>query len=378
MSKLLRYAVLLLLLVPSAKAQSNQFRDTRAHLGVAAALFTYHGPIDLLSPRTASNFVREHEFPAPVFTGSFPIVGDRWYFRGLVVLTNFTTADGKRLVGTGKNEFLTKNLLLFEPEVVLTLRPGSKSRVLPYVFTGFGGMVADPWRTNDRIDYPGTGVPGPERSVFYWPIGAGIDVALDRCWSVFGEASYRFDMNYVVRNESNYDRHDTSLLMLGLRMCMNRRKITPPEPAPIPAPMLVPSYAPPLPRSPQICRLVDLNSVTFAYGSTTLDAEARRLLDENIEALLTDPMCCVEILGWTDEDKDDPSGLRLSRLRAEAVFRYYVDVGRLPAEKFTVTAKGVGEPCGKEKGNKGPGCPSNRRVDSVPFNCGTFIDSLRR
>ena len=49
----------------------------------------------------------------------------------------------------------------------MTLRPGLKSRVLPYVYTGFGATTADIFnsRSKGRIDLPDTGVPGPERSV---------------------------------------------------------------------------------------------------------------------------------------------------------------------------------------------------------------------
>lgn len=376
----LRLHVLLLALLfaigsSAAYAQSNQFRDSRAHLGIAGGLFTYHGPIDLLQPRNAVNFVREND-PAAVLLGSFPIVGDRFYFRGLVGLTNFSTSDGDRLLAgispaPNRNEFLTNTLLLFEPDLVMTLAPGSRSRILPYIFTGFGGMVAGPGKTNSSIDIPGTGVPGPERSSYYIPVGFGVDVAITGCHSIFGEASWRFDLNYVWRNESNYDPHNTSLIWGGLRLCLNRKKVTPPPPPQIPAPLAIPAYAPPLPSSPEICRLVELNSVYFAYGSTELDRDARRLLDENIEALRINPMCCVEILGYTDrEDDTSVNALRMSRERAEAVFRYYVAAG-LPSDRFTVTAQGLGAPCGKEE--EGPGCPRNRRVDSLPYDCGSLL-----
>jgi outer membrane protein OmpA-like peptidoglycan-associated protein len=383
MLKTFRFSALLLAILVvnpgNSQAQSNQFRDSRAHLGIAAGLFTYHGPINLLQRKTGGNFVRESD-PAAVLMGSFPITADRFYFRGLIALTNFSTSDGEALVAgqpaPSKNEFLTSFLFLFEPEIVMTLAPGSKSRILPYIFTGFGGMVADPLRTNSRVDFPGTGVPGPERSVYYLPVGAGIDVAVNSCWSVFGEASWRFDLNYVWRNEQNYDAHNTSLVMGGLRMCLNRRKVRVPEPTMIPDPLLVPAYTPPLPESPLICRLIDLNSVYFEYGSSVLDSEAMRLLDENIEALIINEACCVEIIGYTDRDDSGIDALRMSRARAEAVFNYYVRSG-LPSDMFTVTAEGYGEACGKAKDTLGPGCPRARRVDSLPFDCGKIRGGSR-
>ncbi|MFT4603465.1 MAG: outer membrane protein OmpA-like peptidoglycan-associated protein [Rhodothermales bacterium] len=375
MSKTLRLIALSLILsalsIGNTQAQSNQFRDSRAHLGVAAGLFTYHGPTNLMARRSSTNFVRESD-PAVVFFGSFPIRSDRFYFRGMVALTNFSQKDGEDLVAAqpapSKNEFLTSFLLLFEPELVMTLTPGSKSRFLPYIFTGFGAMIADPFKSEPKIDIPGTGVPGPERSVYHLPIGAGIDVAFNGCWSVFAEASWRFDLNYVWRNESDYDPHNTSLVLGGLRMCMNRRTARAPEPTRIPAPMTVPAYAPPLPESPLICPLVELNSVYFEYGSAELGSEFRNLLDENIEALVINEACCVEIIGYTDRDDSGIEALRMSRARAEAVFNYYVRSG-LPADMFTVSAEGFGESCGKAKDTLGPGCPRARRVDSLPFDC---------
>ncbi len=375
MPKTLRLIALTLILSAlsfgNTQAQSNQFRDSRAHLGVAAGLFTYHGPINLLAGRSSTNFVRESD-PAAVLFGSFPIRSDRFYFRGMLALTNFSQKDGEELVAAqpapSKNEFLTGFLLLFEPELVMTLTPGSKSRILPYIFTGFGAMVADPFKSESKVDFPGTGVPGPERSVYHLPVGAGIDVALNGCWSVFAEASWRFDLNYVWRNEADYDAHNTSLVLGGLRMCMNRRRARAPEPSRIPAPMTVPAYAPPLPESPLICPLVELNSVYFEYGSAELMPETRALLDENVEALVINEACCVEIIGYTDRDDSGIEALRMSRARAEAVFNYYVRSG-LPADMFTVSAEGYGESCGKAKDTLGPGCPRARRVDSLPFDC---------
>ncbi len=363
------------LISTQVSAQSNQFRDTKAHLGVAAGLFTYHGPIDLTQPRSRANFVRESD-PAAVFLGSFPIVGDLFYFRFLVAVTNFSTRDGRRLVGSGKNEFLTKSILLFEPEVVMTLRPGSKSRVMPYIFTGFGGTLADVFGSRkNTVDLPGTGVPGPERSVFHLPIGFGIDVAFNGCFSIFGEASWRFDLNYVFKNDPNYDPHNTSLVMGGLRLCLRDpfKKVAPPPP-PIPPPLPVPAYAPPLPETTKVCRLVELNTVFFAYNSIELDDKARGLLNENVDALKLNPTCCVEIRGYTDRDDAtlDVYALRISRQRAEVVYRYYLSQG-LAAVTFTVSAVDATEFCGKQAKGKDPGCPLSRRVESVPSDCSLLL-----
>ncbi len=355
-------------------AQSNEFRDTKAHLGFALGLFTFHGPIDLLAPPSRANFVRESD-PAAVFLGSFPVIGDKFYFRFMVLFTNFSTRDGRRLVGTGANAFLTEDVMIFEPELVWTLAPGSKSRVMPYLFTGFGGTVADVFGgPRGDVDLPRTGVPGPERSVFHLPIGAGVDVAFNGCFSAFAEASWRFDLNYVFRNERDYDPHNTSLIMGGLRFCLRNPFHKPPPPPPIPPPLPVPSYLPPLPKTTKVCRLVELNTVYFGYNSITLDDEARGLLNENVDALRLNPTCCVTIHGFTDRDDSDVYALRISRQRAEVVYRYYLSQG-LSAERFTVDAEGTAESCGKTKGAKGagPGCPTSRRVETKPFDCSRLL-----
>jgi OmpA family len=370
--RILTIAMVLGILSAPARAQSNEFRDTKAHLGAAIGLFTYHGPIDLLGRRSRTNFVRESD-PAAVFLGSFPVIGDKFYFRFMVLFTNFSTGDGRRLVGTGQNAFLTEDVMIFEPELVWTLLPGSKSRVMPYLFTGFGGTIADVFGgPRNSVDLPGTGVPGPERSVFHLPIGAGVDVAFTGCFSAFAEASWRFDLNYVFRNESNYDPHNTSLVMGGLRFCLRNPFHKPPPPPPIPPPLPVPSYLPPLPKTTRVCRLVELNTVYFAYNSSELDDEARRFLNENIDALKLSPTCCVTITGFTDRDDSDVYALRMSRVRAEVVYRYYLSQG-LSSERFTLDATGVGEPCGKGKKGEGPGCPTSRRVESTPFDCSRLL-----
>ena len=381
-SALLLTVLALGLLPLESPAQSNQFRDTRAHLGVAVGWFTYHGPVDLNFPRSSANFDRVHD-PAVVVLGSFPLVGDRFFFRGMVGFTNFDREADPNQVIPRQNQFLTRDLLFFEPEVIMTLTKGSRSRILPYVFTGFGGLVADPYRRRIRVDRPGTGVPGPERSVFHIPVGAGIDLGLSPMLSLFVEGSWRFDLNYVLRNEADYNRHSTSLVMAGLRLGLKnpfRRPVQRPD-APLSPPMGVNPYTPPTPNitlpppaDPQVCTLVYLEPVYFAYDSITLDATARRILDENIEALRLNPQCCVDIVGYTDRDGSGAYAVRISFQRAQAVFEYYVAAGIDPS-RLKPSGQGAGyPPCGKFEKGEGPGCPTNRRVESIPLDCARFLN----
>lgn len=381
----------LCLAVAPVLAQSNQFRGTRAHLGVGVGLFTYYGPVDLTEPEGGTNYIQKSD-PAVVLLGSFPIVGDRFYFRGLVGFTNFDTKNEEALLAdrttrqhTAQNEFLVHELFFFEPEIVFTLMPGSRSRFLPYIYTGFGGLLADPFSDSDNnVNRPGTGIPGPERSVFALPVGIGVDFAFSELFSIFFDASYRFNFNYVARNEvQGVNPHNTSLLMGGIRMGLRnpfRREIVEHEPLPIPDPIEIPAYQPPPPaEAPPAtrCVLVELNTVYFAYNSTELDAEARRLLDANVEALRVNPECCVEIVGYTDRDDGNTTyALRISRQRAEAVHDYYLRAG-IDRERMRVRAEGVAvPPCDKE--DEGPGCRRNRRVESIPLDCDRFLRQIER
>ena len=358
--------VLALAMAMPAFSQSNQFRDSKAHLGLGVGVFTYHGPIDLLQTRGRTNFVREHD-PAIALLGSFPIKRDRFYFRAMMLFTNFSTKDGRKLVGNGANEFLTKHIFLWEPEIMMTLRPGSKSRVLPYIFTGFGATTADIFSNNSKggVDLPDTGAPGPERSVYHLPVGFGIDIGFNGCWSMFAEASYRWDLNYVWRNEREYDPHNTSLVMGGLRGCMRRKPPVAPPPAPIPPPLTVQGYDPPMPRTPRVCTLIELNSVYFGADVIDLSTASREALDENIEYLRLNPTCCVNIIGYATGTDADIAALRLARQRAEAVSNYYVGNG-VNADRFRIDAEVSPSVCPK---GEGKGCVEEHQVATGPFDC---------
>ena len=127
---------------------------------------------------------------------------------------------------------------------------------------------------------------------------------------------------------------------------------------------------PPAPEPPRVCSLVELNAVTFDYGSTTLDTRARRRLDENVALLLESPECCVFVDGYVDESEFDTFEAPVADRRARAVAAYYlsrgVDEGRLQ-----VRDRGLAVPsCDKE--DPGPGCRRNRRVESLPVDCERF------
>ncbi len=114
-------------------------------------------------------------------------------------------------------------------------------------------------------------------------------------------------------------------------------------------------------------RVTELNTVFFGFGSVNLDADARRLLDENIKILKEQPDYCVQIDVFTDSVGNPQANLRLSEQRARIVERYYMDNG-IDRERVTRTGLGVAPgPCPPD--DPGPGCRHNRRAESIPLLC---------
>ena len=376
--KSLQTAVLLLVLIwlwpvlPSTSyAQQYQFRGTQAHFGTGIGLFTYHGRINLNNERSSSNFTRSSD-PAFVFFGSFPIVRNRLYFRGLIGFSNLNA------IGRGgeltNNEFLNRELFWFEPQVAYTFTKGSEKKFLPYAYTGFGTLIADPFGGSSRnVDQPGLGGPGPDRSVFTWPLGMGVDYSFNPKISFFVDASFRVNFNYVGRNQGGINPHNSSLIMAGIRMNLVDierviEEVPPPE---LPDPVMIPPYSPPSPitREPEDqCVLYEMNTLFFTADALQFSPVMQNLLDENVEALTLSPACCAIIEGYTDGTETESEAIQMSRERAKAVFTYYTDQG-ITSDRLAIRQQGTALPCIKKED---PECAVHRRVESVMVSCNTF------
>ena len=111
--------------------------------------------------------------------------------------------------------------------------------------------------------------------------------------------------------------------------------------------------------------VTELNTVYFDYEASTLTAEGRARLDENIEVLRRCPNICVVINGYADDTEADK--LRLSERRAQAVRDYYVANG---IGQDRLRARGLGEaPDSNNKEDPGPGDRNARRAESIPVDC---------
>ena len=114
--------------------------------------------------------------------------------------------------------------------------------------------------------------------------------------------------------------------------------------------------------------ITELNSVFFGFGQSSLSADARQRLDENIEILRRCPDICVTINGFTDDRESDE--MRLSQRRADAVRDYY-EANDIDADRLRAVGRGQ-DPAANSKEDPGPGDSRARRADSIPSSCATF------
>ena len=356
---------------PLAHAQRTQLRGSQAHFGVALGVFTYHGRVDLNADRSSANFTNASDV-AGILLGSFPIIRDRLFFRGMAGLTNLSAMGSQS--GLSNNEFLNRELFWFEPQVIYTITRGSSNLILPYVYTGFGTLIADPFGgPSGQVNQPNAGTPGPDRSVFTLPFGVGVDYPISHRFSVFADVSFRVNFNYVVRNEGNRNPHNTSLVMAGMRFNLAKIKKVAEKvpPAELPPPLEIPPYDPPLP-APEYptdrCVLADLNTIFFGSESAEVAPDALKLLDENVEALQLNPLCCARIIGHTDGADTEEAALKISRDRASFVFNYYTTNG-IEEDRMAIRERGTALACLRKED---PECLINRRVESVMVGCEAF------
>jgi outer membrane protein OmpA-like peptidoglycan-associated protein len=114
--------------------------------------------------------------------------------------------------------------------------------------------------------------------------------------------------------------------------------------------------------------ITELNPVYYGFGASTLTADARSRLDENIEILRRCPTICVTINGYADDQETDVD--RLSQRRADAARDYYIAQG-IDAARLRAVGRGQ-DPNANSKEDPGPGDSRARRADSIPSSCTGF------
>ncbi|HLA64601.1 MAG TPA: OmpA family protein [Rhodothermales bacterium] len=433
--------VLALVAATAARAQTytpllsaDRYAAPGVRVGIGAGLSTYFGP-DILNPNLDRDEVDLQDNviqtrPAVSAFVSFPLSGDRLYGRLQAGLANLG-ADLRSDVPAGSNPFLTNEWFVGEGNLMLNLTSPRRTAVVPYLFSGFGAIVADPFGQDALIS-----TLGHPRTAYFVPAGLGVDFRLSRNLSIFLEAGYRFVLNdagraYRISGAETATGGGAAPIFANVGMGDDpcEEKPDKPECGPkppeeecdinpelpgcvldedsvrfdrrfnfgslmggiaigfAPAPRAV--YIPPpdietpveevLPQveiypEPPVCELVELNSVYFDYGSATLTAGARSLLAENVQLLRENPECCIFVDGYTDSEEYDRFGMPLAGRRAQAVYDYYLDNG-IGASRMNVRNRGVTTPsCDKE--DEGPGCTRGRRVETIPMDCPRFQELI--
>ncbi len=105
-----------------------------------------------------------------------------------------------------------------------------------------------------------------------------------------------------------------------------------------------------------------ISAIHFEFDQSDIEAEAARILTENVRLLMNAPNFDVKIIGYTDNVGGAQYNLRLSRRRAAAVAEFYTENG---ISRSRITTIGRGEapnPCIDRR--PGRGCRQNRRAET--------------
>jgi OOP family OmpA-OmpF porin len=127
--------------------------------------------------------------------------------------------------------------------------------------------------------------------------------------------------------------------------------VTPPPPLPEPTP------------APVVRQRIVLRGVNFDFNSSVVRPESRPVLDQAATLLKQNPGVHVVVKGYTDSIGSAEYNQALSVRRAEAVYRYLVNLGVDP-ERLTVEGFGKTNPIASNDTEEGRA--QNRRVELHP------------
>ena len=131
------------------------------------------------------------------------------------------------------------------------------------------------------------------------------------------------------------------------------------EPEPVTPPPLLPEPTP----APAVRQRIVLRGVNFDFNSSVVRPESRPVLDEAATLLKQNPGVHVVVKGYTDSIGSAEYNQALSVRRAEAVYRYLVNLGVDP-ERLTVEGFGKTNPIASNDTEEGRA--QNRRVELHP------------
>lgn len=131
------------------------------------------------------------------------------------------------------------------------------------------------------------------------------------------------------------------------------------EEVPPPPPPVVEEPPPP----PPVRQRIVLRGVNFDFNSSEIRSDSRPVLEQAATLLSEHPEVRVRIEGFTDDIGSEAYNQALSVRRAEAVYRYLVNLGVAP-ERLTVHGFGESRPIASNLTDEGRA--QNRRVELHP------------
>ncbi|GAB5527293.1 MAG: hypothetical protein Roseis2KO_51650 [Roseivirga sp.] len=105
-----------------------------------------------------------------------------------------------------------------------------------------------------------------------------------------------------------------------------------------------------------------LTDILFEFNSAELDANATKELNQAAAFLLANPEVRIEIAGHTDSQGNDDYNIKLSKSRAESVYRYFLEKS-VPKENLVF--KGYGESQPIAVGTDASQAALNRRIELI-------------
>ncbi|NLI77849.1 MAG: outer membrane beta-barrel domain-containing protein [Candidatus Riflebacteria bacterium] len=256
--------------------------------------------------------------------------------------------DDKLRTGTGKGQYRSPtdrvDLTLYHLDVLYHLQPGRK--LAPYVVAGVGATHFRPSLSNKDMATVDFGV-----GAKYW---LSRDLAL--------RADLRDHMVSEVF-QNGFHNYSATVELVFAFGGPSKAPAAPPPPVPEQEVILVSEWPLPevenkvrrvvkTPRTEPRVLVLAFEDVHFAFDQSSLNKEAKAILDRSIRILQANPDIKVNIAGYTSASGSDAYNQSLSERRARAVEDYLVRTGLVAADRLSTIGYGEHRPAAHEAAPK--------------------------
>ena len=231
-------------------------------------------------------------------------------------------------------------------------------------WSAFGRVGATHAQARDHFSGSGAVVvtdPDPRKRATNLKFGAGLQYDFSEAFGMRAEVE-RMRVDDAVGNKGDVD-----MVSIGLVYRFDGPVGRPvpavamaPAPAPIPAPAVVAPPPPPPPAPPMVSKVSFSADALFDFDRATLKPDGQRALDKFAGELKGARFDQIVVTGHTDRIGSEAYNLKLSAARAEAVKRYLVAQGGVPAT--AIVTRGVD---GAEPATRPGDCKGNKRTKAL-------------